>query len=375
MSTVRGAAGQLSEVINELGSRSERIGGIVETITAIAGQTNLLALNAAIEAARAGEQGRGFAVVAEEVRKLAEESGRAAGDIATLVAEIQSDTERAVAAAGDSARLTDDGSDTVEEARAALERISETVTAMDDATIAITDAVEEIARGSATVAAEVSDVASVAESASAVTEELSASTQQTSASAQEIAASAQQMALSGQMLERLVARFQLSQQIGKDGDDLAFQLRAALSAHGGWKNKLASAIESGKSDADPKVVALDDRCPFGQWLHNTMSPAAPVQQALPARSRPARAFPHARSRGPHARGRRPPGRRSDSDGHGQRLCPDLLSAHARADRLAKKRSGITSGHARPGGGRIGQWSPPTIHQRPRGPLNAAHDGS
>ena len=65
--------------IQELSSRCERIGGIVDTITGIAEQTNLLALNAAIEAARAGEQGRGFAVVAEEVRKLAEESQDAAG--------------------------------------------------------------------------------------------------------------------------------------------------------------------------------------------------------------------------------------------------------------------------------------------------------
>ncbi|MGO9901078.1 MAG: methyl-accepting chemotaxis protein [Solirubrobacteraceae bacterium] len=55
-----------SETIHELGAKSDQIGAIVATITAIAAQTNLLALNAAIEAARAGEQGRRFAVVADE---------------------------------------------------------------------------------------------------------------------------------------------------------------------------------------------------------------------------------------------------------------------------------------------------------------------
>ncbi len=88
----------VTEAIRGLSQRTERIGGIVDTITGIAERTNLLALNAAIEAARAGEQGRGFAVVAEEVRKLAEGSQTAAGEIASLIGQIQRETTEVVAA-------------------------------------------------------------------------------------------------------------------------------------------------------------------------------------------------------------------------------------------------------------------------------------
>lgn len=63
--------------IRELNKESIAINSIIGTINEIAEQTNLLSLNASIEAARAGEAGRGFAVVSEEIRKLAEQIGRA----------------------------------------------------------------------------------------------------------------------------------------------------------------------------------------------------------------------------------------------------------------------------------------------------------
>ncbi len=74
------------EAVSETVHAMKEIAGKITIIEEIARQTNLLALNAAIEAARAGEHGKGFAVVASEVRKLAERSQTAAGEISKLSA-------------------------------------------------------------------------------------------------------------------------------------------------------------------------------------------------------------------------------------------------------------------------------------------------
>ncbi|MBF0135773.1 MAG: methyl-accepting chemotaxis protein [Magnetococcus sp. DMHC-1] len=81
--------------VNEAVTAMKQIASKISIIEEIARQTNLLALNAAIEAARAGEHGKGFAVVAAEVRKLAERSQLAAGEISQLSASSVQVAERA----------------------------------------------------------------------------------------------------------------------------------------------------------------------------------------------------------------------------------------------------------------------------------------
>jgi methyl-accepting chemotaxis protein len=210
MRAARAVSGEATGAIRALGEKSERIGGIVGTITGIAEQTNLLALNAAIEAARAGEQGRGFAVVAEEVRKLAEESQRAAGSIAGLVDEIQRETGRVVSVVEDGARQTEDGAATVEQARASFERIGGSVDDMHERVERIALSIEQIAARAARMQESMAQVAAVAEQSSASSEQVSASTQQTSAATQQVAASAQELAKTAEELDQLVGQFTLA---------------------------------------------------------------------------------------------------------------------------------------------------------------------
>lgn len=137
--------------IEQLQKRSGEIEEIVQVITQISSQTHLLSLNASIEAARAGDEGRGFAVVANQVKKLAEESGKSAEKIADLVRYIQSETMTAVTAISEGQRNVEAGIDVVKET-------GELFYSILHATDAITSQIQEVSASTEEMAAETEQI-------------------------------------------------------------------------------------------------------------------------------------------------------------------------------------------------------------------------
>ena len=209
MERIEAAVTGSAVVVAKLGTRSQEIGEIVQTISGIASQTNLLALNVAIEAARAGDQGRGFAVVAEEVRKLAEQSQGAAKQIAALIGEIQTETAQAVKAMDSGTEEVELGTEAVNLSGQTFKIIEELVQDVSSQVTEVSAAVEQIASGTKQIVRAMSRLDTLSHDAVEKAQTVSAATQEQSAVVEEIASSSQILAGMAQELHEVVGHFRL----------------------------------------------------------------------------------------------------------------------------------------------------------------------
>lgn len=224
-------ADSATETIQLLNRSGVEISKVTETIKMIALQTNLLALNATIEATSAGEAGKGFAVVAHEIKELANQSAKAAEDIARKIEGVQNNTRQAVEVIQNVSQIIKDInasagritmsvekqtraatmiSQNVGEANKGVGDIARSIAEVAKAAGDMSRNVAETARGATDVSRNVAEAAKAAGGISSDIHGVSDASRSTNKSATMVNSSAELLDKIGKELRTLVGRFKLS---------------------------------------------------------------------------------------------------------------------------------------------------------------------
>lgn len=200
---------RIESVINELNEKTKHIGTILDAISAISVQTNLLALNASIEAARAGEHGRGFAVVAEEIRKLAEESAKAADEVREIVTNIQNDSQKTVVSMSEMKGISREQTMAVEEVNISFETIRSAIDEISSKIDRISTSVDLLNVDKDSIVESIENISAVSEETAAASEEVTASMEQQTIAVEEVARAAEKLNSIAVELNQEISKFKV----------------------------------------------------------------------------------------------------------------------------------------------------------------------
>ncbi|MDX1926753.1 MAG: HAMP domain-containing methyl-accepting chemotaxis protein [Pirellulaceae bacterium] len=224
-------ADNAEQTMRNLDQSGSEISKFTETIKMIALQTNLLALNATIEATSAGEAGKGFAVVAHEIKELANQSAKAAEDVARKIEGVQNGTRQAVGVISEIAdvikkihqsagrisqsvehqnKSAQTISLNIDEANKGVEHIARSISEVAATANHMARNIAEASRGATDVSSNVSEAAHASSGISQSVVQVSAAAKQTNASANEVTQSAKQLDQVAAELRNLVDKFKIA---------------------------------------------------------------------------------------------------------------------------------------------------------------------
>ncbi|TYA14638.1 methyl-accepting chemotaxis protein [Paenibacillus faecis] len=209
MNAISLSMAESNEAMKRLSERSEEIGKLIGLISGISIQTNILSLNASVEAARAGEHGKGFAVVAAEIRKLAEQTKLAVGQVQAGIAEITTDTDHAAALIGNTALEVEKGLSSVTESGQLFASIMKEMKQVGVRAQEVSAEVEEMAEGTVRVAEAVRLVSGITMKSADETAQVAAASEQQLATMQEISSAAAHLSRLVQELTDQMAHFKV----------------------------------------------------------------------------------------------------------------------------------------------------------------------
>ncbi|MFE8701861.1 methyl-accepting chemotaxis protein [Cytobacillus sp. FJAT-54145] len=200
---------QSLQTVKRLEENAVKVEQIIQLVGDIAAQTNLLALNASIEAARAGEHGKGFAVVAEEVRTLADESGKAVQGISNLIKNIQQEVQNVVQQISEQVETANKEATKGAETNHVIEEMTKTVHEMASSVSKITGLVDRQMESIHHTSTQSQEVAAIAEETSAGAQEVTTATHQQAAVIENVEKLAFELKDQAEQLKSTITRFKL----------------------------------------------------------------------------------------------------------------------------------------------------------------------